>query len=303
MDESPAVVSAAAFPLGHVWIVGAGRLGLALALRLRDSGAVDAITVSGRAASPREHPVFASPPIPIAYLAGLGAAPPHPSAVLIAVPDRAVGQVAGRLAALGIAPSVPILHTSGSLSLDVLAPLGDAGHPVGSVHPLAAVADGGDGAERLRGVAWGIEGQGAAAEAAERVVRACEGRALRISPGHKAEYHAAAVFAANYGVALLSIAERLMGQAGVMEQDARASLAALAEGAVRNVAAHGPAAALTGPIARGDAETVERHLARLSPDLRAIYCLLGREALRLARGAGLDPAAAHRLAALLEDTE
>ncbi|HWK88471.1 MAG TPA: DUF2520 domain-containing protein, partial [Longimicrobium sp.] len=219
--------------LGHVWIVGAGRLGTALGVRLRDSGAVRALTLSGRSPAPPGYPLFASSATAVAYRAGLDAAPAGASAVLIAVPDRAVGEVAGRLAALGIAPSIPILHTSGSLSLDVLEALRGCGHPVGSVHPLAAVADGADAAERLRGVAWGIEGEGAAAQVAEAVVRACEGRALRITPGHKAEYHAAAVFAANYGVVLLAVAERLMGQAGVGQEDARASLAALAEGAVR----------------------------------------------------------------------
>ena len=76
-------------------------------------------------------------------------------------------------------------------------------------------------------------------------------------------YHAAAVFASNYAVALLAVAEQLMVRAGVGAADAQAALARLAAGAVENVAAHGPIAALTGPIVRGDAETVERHLTRL----------------------------------------
>jgi predicted short-subunit dehydrogenase-like oxidoreductase (DUF2520 family) len=144
-----------------------------------------------------------------------------------------------------------------------------------------------------------VEGGGAALGLAERIVHACGGHALRIAPGGKAAYHAAAVFASNYAVALLSVAERLMEQAGVDAADARPALTALAAGAVENVGARGPEAALTGPIVRGDVETVALHLGRLSADERALYSLLGREALRLARRAGLEDAAAERMGALL----
>jgi predicted short-subunit dehydrogenase-like oxidoreductase (DUF2520 family) len=138
---------------------------------------------------------------------------------------------------------------------------------------------------------------------AERLVIACEGHALPIDPGGKALYHAAAVFASNYAVALLAVAGRLMERAGVGEADAQAALAGLARGAVENVAGHGPAAALTGPVARGDADTVERHLARLSGPERHLYCLLGREALKLARARGLSGEAVSRLEALLGEAE
>jgi predicted short-subunit dehydrogenase-like oxidoreductase (DUF2520 family) len=100
-------------------------------------------------------------------------------------------------------------------------------------------------------------------------------------------------------VALLSIAERLMDDAGIPAEDAQPALAALAAGAIENVAARGPVEALTGPVARGDAATVERHLARLSGAERDVYCLLGREALKLASMRGLSPAAAARLRELL----
>jgi predicted short-subunit dehydrogenase-like oxidoreductase (DUF2520 family) len=141
-----------------------------------------------------------------------------------------------------------------------------------------------------------VEGEGAAGALAERIVAACGGRVLRVRPGGKAIYHAAAVFAANYAVALLGVGERLMERAGIAPEEARAALAGLAAGAVANTAAHGPAAALTGPVARGDEATVRLHLARLSAEERPLYCLLGKETLRLARAAGLDPEAADRVA-------
>lgn len=283
----------------HLWIVGAGRTGLALGLRLHRVHAVARLTVTGRRAVTPRHPLFEGEPPAAAYRASIEDAAERPDAVVIAVPDRAIAEVAERLASIDLPPSIPILHTSGSRSVDVLRRLADAGHPVGSVHPLAAIADPVAGAERLEGVGWGVEGEGAALALAERIVAACSGRVLRIAPGGKPAYHAAAVFASNYAVALLAVAERLMEEAGVHAEDARPALAALAAGAVENVVARGPAAALTGPVVRGDAETVALHLERLSADERALYCLLGREALRLARTAGLDAAAADRIGTLL----
>jgi len=279
--------------------VGAGRLGPALGLRLHRARAFGALTVTGRRPVALDHPLFDGDPPAAEYRGAIDPPSPDVDAIVIAVPDRAVAEVAERLASLDLHPSIPILHTSGSRSTEVLRPLARRGHSVGSMHPLAAIADPVDGADRLAGATWGVEGGGAAEALAERIVLACGGRAVRIAPGGKPAYHAAAVFASNYAVALLGVAERLMEQAGVEAEAARTALAALAAGAVENVAARGPAAALTGPIVRGDAETVALHLARLSADERALYCLLGREALRLARMGGMDAAAADRIGTLL----
>ncbi|MGI9179937.1 MAG: DUF2520 domain-containing protein, partial [Longimicrobiaceae bacterium] len=182
-------------------------------------------------------------------------------------------------------------------------PLERAGCSVGVLHPLAAVADPIEGAERLRGAWFGIEGEGAALALAERIVRAAEGHALRLQPGTRPLYHAAAVFASNYLVALLAVAEGLMTRAGVNEAEARAALTQLAAGALAGVAERGPAAALTGPIARGDAETVRLHLARLSEGERHLYSVLAREALSLARESreGRDDPALARIEELLEE--
>jgi len=285
----------------RLWIVGAGRLGLALGLRLRRAGAVASLVYSGRRPAPPDHPLFASPDPFARYRIGLSPVPANVDGVLIAVPDGAIAAVVADLAALDLSP-IPVLHASGSRSLDVLAPLAAKGHATGGVHALAAIADPVEGAERLRGASFGVEGEGAARELAMRIVAGCEGRALSIRPGGKALYHAAAVFASNYAVALLAVAERLMAEAGVDAGDSGPALAALAGGAVENVAARGTAAALTGPVVRGDVETVEMHLARLSGADRSLYCLLGLEALALAAARGVDPAAAARLRELLGDS-
>lgn len=282
----------------RLWIMGAGRLGLALGLRLRRAGAVDALVYSGRRAEAPDHPLFRGESI-ARYQQGLAPVPADATGILIAVPDDAIAEAVDQLAAVDLPSGVPVLHASGSQSLDVLAPVAARGHDVGGMHALAAIADPVEGADRLRGATFGVEGEGEARALALRLVAGCGGRALFIRPGGKALYHAAAVFASNYAVALLSIAERLMDDAGIPAEDAQPALAALAAGAIENVAARGPVEALTGPVARGDAATVERHLARLSGAERDVYCLLGREALKLATMRGISPAAAARLRELL----
>jgi len=283
----------------RLWIIGPGRLGLALGLRLRRAGAVASLVYSGRRPSAPDHPLFGASDSIARYQSSVDPVPDALTGILIAVPDDAIPAAVEELASVALPEGVPVLHASGSQSLDVLAPLAARGHPVGGMHALAAIADPVEGADRLRGATFGVEGEGAARALAERLVAACGGRVLAIRPGGKALYHAAAVVASNYAVALLSVAERLMAEAGVPAEESQPALAALAAGAVENVAARGPAAALTGPVARGDADTVRRHLARLSGADRDLYCLLGREALKLAMARGLDPAAAARLGDLL----
>jgi predicted short-subunit dehydrogenase-like oxidoreductase (DUF2520 family) len=114
----------------------------------------------------------------------------------------------------------------------------------------------------------------------------------KIGKKAKPAYHAGAAFAANYTTALVAVAERLALAAGIAPAVARRLYLPLIRGAAANLEA-GPAAALTGPVRRGDVDTVTAHLAALGPDDRQLYLLLAREALRLAREAGLpaEPAA------------
>lgn len=288
-----------AHPVDHLWIVGSGRLGSALAAALHGRAAAARITVSGRSPAAPRHPIFSSGDGRVAYRGADGDVN-GADAVVIAVPDSAIAAVAARLTRSSLHPTTPVLHTSGALGSEPLRSLAAAGHPVGSLHPLAAVPTGDAGYRRLIGAWWAVEGDEAAAALARRIAAALEGRVLEVAAGAKPLYHAAAVFASNYVVTLLSVSASLLREAGVEEGEGLRALVSLAAGAVENVGEEGPAAALTGPVARGDTATVSSHLARLSGDERALYSVLARRTLELARERGLDAARAAELARLLE---
>jgi predicted short-subunit dehydrogenase-like oxidoreductase (DUF2520 family) len=127
-----------------------------------------------------------------------------------------------------------------------------------------------------------------------------KGSPLRVEATGKPGYHAAAVFASNYVVVLLDVAERLMLEAGVDRASARPALGELAMGAVANTRSGSPVDALTGPISRGDSGTVGYHLRGLSAKDRALYSELARATLDLARRQGLDRERADRIARMLE---
>ncbi|MFP5254667.1 MAG: DUF2520 domain-containing protein [Acidimicrobiia bacterium] len=190
--------------------------------------------------------------------------------LVLATPDAAVEAVA---AAVLPNERAVVAHLSGSLGL---APL--AGHPRrGVLHPLVALPDPERGAERLVGAWFGLAQDGD--PLIEQVVAELHGRTVRIAEADWVRYHAAAVVAANHLVALMGQVERLAAGVG-------APLAAyldLAQGSLGDVAALGPAAALTGPVRRGDTATVARHLAALPEEERDAYRALAEEAAKLCR--------------------
>lgn len=188
--------------------------------------------------------------------------------LLIATPDAAVAEVAR---AIRPVPSTVVAHLAGSLGLEVLAPH----RRRASLHPLVSLPSPEVGAARLAAGAW-------FAVAGDPLMRAVVddlgGRAIEVADEDRAAYHAAACIASNHLVALMGQVERVARFSGVP----LAAYLALARGSLDNVDALGPAAALTGPAARGDEPTLERHRAVLdSSELRA-YDALAEAAHRLA---------------------
>jgi len=285
----------------NVVIVGPGRMGLALGTALRQEGAVERLIYEGRGTEPPPHPLFEGDAERGAeYRLGPYPVPGDTTVLILAVPDTALGDMAYDMSMQGPAPGgCAALHLSGALSTDALGPLHAVGYAVGSLHPLQSVADPWSAGDRLVGSAFAVGGEPLAVAAARRLVDGVGGRVLVIPPALRPLYHAAAVFASNYLIALLAVAVRLLQDAGVSAEDALPAILPLVRGTLDNVQHLGVPAALTGPVARGDGDTIRLHLARLSEADRELYCALGRELLPLARAAGLDEHRAAELESLL----
>jgi predicted short-subunit dehydrogenase-like oxidoreductase (DUF2520 family) len=224
--------------------------------------------------------------------------------VLLTVPDDAIAPLAARLArADAMSAGAVALHCSGALGAEALAPLAERGVAAGSMHPLQTFPDPATAAEALKGVYWFCEGAPAATARAEALVEAIGGLFRRIDPGRKALYHAAACMACNYLATLQEAALAAATLGGVAAAEARDAVAPLVAATVENVHRYGAGKALTGPIVRGDAGTVRRHLVALDAvdaDLALLYRQLGRRTVTLARNAGkIDEPTAQRLRDLL----
>jgi predicted short-subunit dehydrogenase-like oxidoreductase (DUF2520 family) len=212
---------------------------------------------------------------------------------LITTPDDVIERVAAQLARLqdGARGRV-VLHTSGALSSKVLSPLAAKGFQTGSLHPLASISDPLSGSKSLHGAFFCIEGTSKAKAMARAIVRDLGGRSFTIKPENKSLYHAAALTASPQLTALFDVAVELLAECGLSRKQAQEVFMPLLESTVKNLRTSTPQQALTGTFARGDAETVKRHLQALSrkelANVLQIYKLLGRHSLQLAKKNGLD---------------
>jgi predicted short-subunit dehydrogenase-like oxidoreductase (DUF2520 family) len=252
-------------------LIGPGRAGTTLALALAERG-WRVVAVAGRA------PDAASTNAAVTCLAtdarlvsdvGAGA-----QLVLIATPDRAIEQAAVS-AAPSFEPGALIVHVAGSRGLDAFAAMRELRPDVrvGALHPLQSFPSTSTGLERLAGSWAAIAGD----PEVEAIARELGLRPFPVADADRTRYHATAAVAANHVVALLGQVERLAASAGVPPE----AFGPLVRASIENALQLGPAAALTGPIERGDLGTVEAHLAAIDPVERDAYRALAREAARL----------------------
>jgi predicted short-subunit dehydrogenase-like oxidoreductase (DUF2520 family) len=238
----------------RVGVVGAGRLGTALAGALRAAG----IEVEGPA--------------------GRGQVPRGRDAIVLCVPDAEIPAAAATVA--GAAPLVG--HTSGATPLGALEPAGGAAF---GLHPLQTFPPGSR-PEAFRGAGCAVAGSTTEALAFATALARTLGMApFTIDDEGRAAYHAAASVASNFTVTLLAAAERIAAGAGLAPDEARALLAPLVRRTVDTVAELGPERALTGPVARGDDATVEaqrRAVADAAPELLDLFDELVRRTRALA---------------------
>jgi predicted short-subunit dehydrogenase-like oxidoreductase (DUF2520 family) len=266
-----------------IGIVGAGAVGTALGVALSRAGwAIQA--VASRDVGRRER--FRSLVPGVRAFAEATALLDEVELVIVAVPDDVIPSVAGRLHLYG---GQAIVHTSGLLGAEALSPAMAAGTQIGAFHPLVAFADTERAVAALRGATIAIEGDPQLLELLARMAEAIGGRPVRLPPGSKAAYHAAAMLAAGGLVALLDAIAELGRVAGLDEAAALAVYGPLLEQTLANAKAIGIADALTGPMTRGDAGTVKAHLAELrrhAPGVVELYEALARRELALAEARG-----------------
>ena len=268
--------------LNPVFIMGAGSVGLGLAHALTDASVelrgIWSRSDRDQSSLPASVPFFSGWSAP-----GLADTLRTSPTVILAVSDGAIASCSAEL--LGrrlIGPNTTIAHTSGCR---------------GGMHPLAAIPSAEIGRTRLRTCVYGIEADGPAHDQLQALVHELGGKAFSLGTGQRARYHAAAVMASNLMVGLMDFAIEEAQKAGLSEPTA--PLVELAIGALRSVRESGTHQALTGPVVRGDIETVSAHLETLDNPAQATYQLLSARLVEMARSRGVDAARITELENLL----
>ncbi len=266
----------------RIGFIGAGKLATGLALALHTRGLQATAVVSRTTSSARK---LAS------LVPGMKPLPTPAEAVeacdiiFIATPDAAIKEVAD---SVSWRPGQGVVHCSGSLPLESLANASSCGASIASLHPLqtlSCIETPQEAAERLSGICYALEADGWLSDWLQNLVDGLDGHIIQVAPENRALYHQAAVFACGYVSALLDAAEEMWTQMGFSPGQARTSLTPLAQTTVSNFGRVGSHTSITGPIPRGDTETVKQQLAALEntlPHLAPLARELGLRSLAFA---------------------
>lgn len=260
-------------------IVGAGNLGSALAISLRAAGStIDKIVARAGKSSQRRGQALARKVG--AHAAVAGKSQLSGNVVWLCVPDREIGRCARDLAHCASWQGKVVLHSSGALSSDELDTLRKRGAKVASAHPLMTFVAGVT--PPLAGVGFAVEGDRLAVRVVRRLITAMGGRVFPIRKRDKALYHAWGTFVSPLLTALLAMSERVAEAARVKRAQARTRALPIVRQTVENYASQGAARGFSGPIVRGDAATVKRHMQVLKgiPGAEEVYRALAHAALR-----------------------
>lgn len=239
-------------------ILGAGRLGSTLARVLNTKRAARITDILNRSqASAQRAADFIGAGRAVEAFEQLAPA----TVFLLAVPDDQIAACSEQLAASGrTGPGNVVFHCSGALNSGVLKAVTATGAAVASIHPIRSFADPENVVTRFAGTCCGVEGDAVAMATLAPMLTLIGARLIPIRAESKTLYHAAAVFASNYLVSVLAVAQQAYVSAGIPAEVALELLSPLARETAENVFRLGPANALTGPIARGDTATVARQL-------------------------------------------
>ena len=278
--------------------IGAGTVGTALAVRLSSKG-YQVIAVSSRSQTSARKLAQAvngchafNNSQDVADTAEL---------IFITTPDDAIAPVASEIR---WHRGQSVVHCSGALSTDILESARKLGTQVGAFHPLQTFASVKQAIENIPGSTFAVEAEEPLLSTLKDMATALDGRWIELKANDKVAYHAAAVIACNYLVTLVKLATDLWQSFNIPQSQATQALLPLIRGTIHNIDTVGIPQCLTGPIARGDIETIKKHLdalQKVAPALLSTYQELGRQTISvaLAKG-GINQHQAKELQAILK---
>jgi len=261
-----------------ITLIGAGNLACTLGPALHAAGyKIDTIAARETASSRRRAAMLAravgAKAIPMAQ------AGPDSGIIWICHTDDALAETARKLARKSGWQGKIVLHSSGALSSDVLAPMRRAGAHVASLHPMMTFVPGAS--PKMSEVPFAVEGDRQAVSAARQLVKGLRAPIFPIEKRFKTLYHALGSFSSPMLVATLTTAERVGRAAGLSPNQTRRIIAPILRETIKNYVERGPSAAFSGPIKRGDLDTIRRHLKELKrvPGASEVYRALAKSAL------------------------
>ena len=282
-------------------IVGCGRLGTALARHLKAAGYPLAGLASRSLASAKETAEIVDADC---YGAPMWEMTKSADVVFVTTPDGIISDASRTVVEnSGIKPGAVLLHCSGAHPSTILARPEETDIHIGSMHPLQSFASKNVAGNPFEGIIISVEGAEKAMAVASQMAEDLKAVVLPLATEGKTLYHASAVVASNYLVALMQMALQFMEAADIPADKAFGVLRPLVNGTLSNIEKNGAADALTGPIARGDVETVQGHITAIlarAPEFIDLYRLLGKYTVAIAeKKQGLSDAQAAKLRNIL----
>lgn len=290
-----------------VAIIGAGRVGCSIGVLLARSGYAVTGVAARTLASAEQAAAFIGAGAPTADVVQAASGS---DIVFITTPDRAIRESCNAIAAgKALKPGSLVVHTSGAHTLDLLEGAGACGAYRAVLHPLQSLASREDGSRNLPGSYFRVEADPEALGSAREIMKALGGIEL-VMPGWTSDnqsaalYHAGAVAVSNYFVAIVDYGLKFYEALGADKQEALKAVLPLIRGTLHNIETLGVPDALTGPIMRGDGETVKQHLEAMrqrKPELMRLYRELAVHTVSVARDKGsITPETAEELLTLLQ---
>lgn len=263
-----------------IGIIGAGRLGVTMGKYLWDAG----LTVVGFYNKTKEHAIEAAKFTDTSYFSDLEKLVQASDTLFVATPDGVIAEIWDCIASYDLTGKI-VCHFSGSLSSHVFSGIEETGASGCSIHPMYAFSDKFHSYEQFHTACLVAEGEGSARQVMERLFRDLGHTVLTIRAEDKVKYHAAAAMISNDMIALLQTVLQLLEQCGFDGQDSLRLLTPIIHNNVDNMLQAGPKQALTGPIERGDVQTVQKHLQALQgTQADEVYRVLGRVLVDMVKG-------------------